>query len=94
MTKENNLNEMEGNFMELISTVKDLEIKDFEGDIFVISDGKFIKGLTGNEFLVYYAFLGIVSRHDNNGQHFIYKNDLSFNKLEQELSLRGKKESF
>lgn len=92
MTNENNLNEMEGNFMELISTVKDVEIKDFEGDIFIISDGKFIKGLTGNEFLVYYAFLGIVSRHDNRGQHFIYKNDLSFNKLEQELSLKGKKE--
>ncbi|MDY5213305.1 hypothetical protein [Intestinibacter sp.] len=92
MTNENNLNKMEGNFMELISTVKDVEIKDFEGDIFIISDGKFIKGLTGNEFLVYYAFLGIVSRHDNRGQHFIYKNDLSFNKLEQELSLKGKKE--
>ena len=61
--------------MELISTVQDVEIKDFEGDIFVISDGKFIKGLTGNEFLVYYSFLGLVSRHDSNGKHYIYKND-------------------
>lgn len=96
MTNRNNNKffsyEKENIIMELISTVQDVEIKDFEGDIFVISDGKFIKGLTGNEFLVYYSFLGLVSRHDNNGQHYIYKNDLSFNKLEQELCLRGKKE--
>lgn len=65
----------------------------FEGDIFVISDGKFIKGLTGNEFLVYYSFLGLVSKHNNDGQHYIYKNDLNFSKLEQELELSGRYEN-
>ncbi|MFQ7076158.1 MAG: hypothetical protein ACLRQZ_07485 [Clostridia bacterium] len=65
----------------------------FEGDIFVISDGKFIKGLTANEYLVYYAFLGLVSNHNNDGQHFIYKHDLNFAQLEQDLRLSGRYEN-
>ncbi|WP_434797590.1 hypothetical protein [Terrisporobacter vanillatitrophus] len=80
-----------GNY-ELIEDELIEEVKEFNGDIFVISDGKFIKGLTANEFLVYYAFLGI-SRHNNNGQHYIYNNDLNFVKLEEELKLSGRYEN-
>lgn len=66
------------------------EVQEFDKDIFVISDGRFIKTLTGNEFLVYYSFLGVLSRHNNNGQHYFYKSDLNFSELEQELRLRGR----
>lgn len=67
---------------ELIEEIK----KDFNGNIFVISYGKFKKGLIVNEYLVYYTFLGM-SRHDNNRQYYIYKNDLNFSQFEQDLRL-------
>lgn len=98
MTNENNLNEMERGkniIMELLNIAEigfesEIQENEFNGDIFIISDGKFIKGLTGNEFLVYYAFLGILSRHNNNGQHYFYKKELNWSELEQDLRLKGR----
>lgn len=68
------------------------EIKVFEGDIFIISDGKFIKTLTADEFKVYYSFLGVLSKNDGKGNHYIYKKQLNFSELTLELRLKGRTE--
>lgn len=68
------------------------EVEEFDKDIFVISDGRFVKTLTGNEFLIYYSFLGVLSRHNNGGQHYFYKHELNFSELEKELKLKGRYE--
>lgn len=68
------------------------EIKVFEGDIFIISDGKFIKTLTADEFKVYYSFLGVLSKNDGKGKHLVYKKQLNFSELALELRLKGRTE--
>lgn len=63
--------------------------KEWFGVIHIISDDKFFALLDGNEFVLYMALKGI-SYHDK-GQHRLYKDQLNFSLLSEQLELKGNK---